>query len=113
MENYIENYEPTYSREVYKPSLMGISDYIFSCSYPISFMGAYFYSTLCLINIDPSVIIVNRNMTVLLAFLIGISGIISLFAYLRIPGNIPVIGAKLLPNGNSTIKTNIDSYSTY
>jgi hypothetical protein len=90
-----------------------VGDYIFSYAYPISFIGALFYSIASVVNIDPSTVVANKNVSVILNILVGTCGVISLFAFFRVSGNVPVIGNTLLPNGNDTIKTNLVSDSTY
>ena len=50
-----------------------------------------------------------KNISVLLNAFIGVCGILSLFAWLNIDNNVPAVGTILLPNGNQTIKSNINS----
>jgi hypothetical protein len=99
--------------EHYNPQFLYIGDYVFSYAYPVAFLGACFYGITSLINVDPSTIIANKNISVALNLFIGLCGVISLFAWLNFKGNVPVIGNTLLPNGNSTIKANVNSSSTY
>jgi len=84
-----------------------IGDIVFAYANPIAFIGALFYGVLSLMNIDPSIIIVNKTSSVFLNILISLCGIISMFAFFDRNGNIPIIGPTLLPNGNSTVKHNI------
>ena len=99
--------------EHFLPGFLYIGDYIFSYAYPLSFLGALFYSVASLVNIDPSTVIANKNVSVILNMGIGLCGIMSMFAFLQVKNNIPVIGTVLLPNGNQTIKTNFKIGSTY
>jgi hypothetical protein len=92
---------------------MYVGDYVFSFAYPISFIGACFYGIAAVVNIDPSTIITNKNVSVVINVTIGLCGILSLFAFLNITGNAPVIGPIILPNGNATIKQNSKSGTTY
>lgn len=99
--------------EHYNQGFLYIGDYIFSYAYPISFLGAAFYGVSSIGNIDTAAIVANKNITVALNVLVGLCGVISLFAFLSVNGNIPVIGVVLLPNGNQTIKQNVSSGTTY
>jgi len=90
-----------------------VGDYIFSYAYPISFLGALFYGVAAIANIDPAVLVANRNASVALNILIGVCGVVSLFAFLDYTGNVPILGSILLPNGNATIKRNLVSATTY
>ena len=96
-----------------KAQFMYVGDYVFSFAYPISFLGALFYSISSLVNIDPSTIIANRNISVLINILVGICGLLSMFAFLKLPDNLPFFGPILLPNGNVTIKSNVNAATTY
>jgi hypothetical protein len=100
-------------KEHYNTPYYLVGDYIFSYAYPISFVGALFYSIASIVNVDPSAIVANKNVTVMLNMLVGTCGVISLFAFFKVNGNIPIVGSILLPNGNETIKTNVTSGSTY
>lgn len=99
--------------EHYNAPLFYVGDYIFSYAYPVSFLGACFYGVASLVNVDPSTIIANKNISVMLNAFIGVCGVVSLFAWMQIAGNAPLIGTVLLPNGNETIKSNVNSKSTY
>ena len=95
------------------PQFLYIGDYIFSYAYPISFLGACFYGIASIINVNPATVIANPNVSVILNAFIGVCGVISLFAWLNISGNVPLVGNTLLPNGNATIKQNTSAASTY
>ena len=95
------------------PPFLYIGDYIFSYAYPVSFLGACFYGIASVVNIDPSSVVANKNVSVLLNAFIGVCGVLSLFAWLNVNGNVPVLGSTLLPNNNATIKQNVNSGSTY
>ena len=58
-----------------------IFDYLFYFAYPISFAGAIFYGLVSVVQIDPSTIIVNRNVAIILNIYIGICAIISIFIW--------------------------------
>jgi len=95
------------------PPFLYVGDYIFSYAYPVSFLGACFYGIASVVSVDPSTIIANKNLSVVLNVFIGLCGIISLFAWLNYGGNAPILGPTILPNGNKTIKQNVNSSSTY
>jgi hypothetical protein len=90
-----------------------IGDYIFSFAYPISFLGACFYGLVSVVQIDPSTIIANKNVSIAINLLIGLCGILSVFAWINFDRNVPILGPTLLPNGNKTIKSNLNAQSTY
>ncbi len=92
-----------------RPPFLYVGDMIFAYAYPVSFLGACFYGIASLISVDPSTIIANKNVSVLLNAFIGVCGVLSLFAWLNINDNVPAVGTILLPNGNDTIKQNINS----
>lgn len=97
----------------YNPQFLYVGDYIFSFAYPVSFLGACFYGIASLVNMNPADIVVNANIRVVLNVFIGVCGVISLFAWLNVAGNVPLLGNTLLPNGNATVKQNVTQASTY
>jgi hypothetical protein len=97
--------------EHYNDPFLIVGDYVFSYAYPISFVGALFYGVSAILNVDPSTIVANRNISVALNIIIGVCGMISLFVFLKI--KIPIFGPILLPNGSDTIKQNIISVTKY
>ena len=64
-----------------KPS--SVLDYIFMYSYMFAFVGAIFYAISSVVNIDPSTILVNKSMSVVLNAFIGLSGFVALCAWLN------------------------------
>jgi hypothetical protein len=82
--------------------LFSVGDYIFAYAYPLGFIGAILYSVLSLLNIDPSSIIANKNISVILSVLITTSGLISFFTWMH--QDVPILGNTLLPNGRGVIK---------
>ncbi len=63
-------------------SLIGdILIFIYNWVYPISFLGAMFYTGKQLIDADPSTIITNKNLTVVFNIIIMISGGISMYLW--------------------------------
>jgi len=90
-----------------------IGDYIFSLAYPVAFIGACFYGMASIVNVDPSTVIANKNLSIAINLFIGLCGILSLFSWFSVVGNAPVIGPTLLPNGNRTIKVDRKANSTY
>jgi len=65
-----------------------IADYIFYLSYPVSFTGAFFYGLISIMQMDPSTIIANRNMSIIINVYIGLCAIISIFIWFNINVNI-------------------------
>ena len=60
-----------------------ITDYIFMFSYLISFLGAIFFSMASLIQIDPSTLIANKNISFVLNLFIGVCGIVSMIIWVN------------------------------
>jgi len=56
-------------------------DYIFQYSYPISFIGAIFFCIAQIVVIDPSSILVNKNISIVVNIIICLSGFYSLFRW--------------------------------
>jgi hypothetical protein len=84
-----------------------IGDYIFAFAYPVAFLGASFYGIASVVQVDPFTVIANKNISVTLNIFVGICGILSLFAWIN--RDIPILGPTVLPNGNKTIKANLNS----
>ena len=74
------------------PSLM--SDYVFMYSYLVAFFGAILYAINQTINIDPLVIIANKNISMTVNLFIGACGFVSVFRFLR--WSIPYLEPKLM-----------------
>jgi len=60
-----------------------ITDYLFMFSYLISFVGAIFFAMASLVQIDPSTLIANKNVSFALNIFIGISGLVSMLIWLN------------------------------
>jgi len=71
-----------------------IWEYLFQFSFFVSFIGAIFFALTSLINIDPSSIIVNKNISFALNIFISISSIISMFVWFNM--NNPILGSTAL-----------------
>jgi hypothetical protein len=76
-----------------------IRNYIFEYAYPVAFVGSMFYGICSIINLDPSTVVANKNVSVVINGYIGVCGVIALFNwYQNTP--VPVIGTYLVPNQN-------------
>jgi hypothetical protein len=62
-------------------SPMKYLDYIFQYSYPISFIGAIFFCIAQIVVIDPSSILINKNISIVVNIIIFLSGLYSLFRW--------------------------------
>lgn len=71
-----------------------IPDYIFMWAFLFSFLGSIFYGVTAVINVDPSSLIVNKNVSVLINAIIGISGVVSLFVWYNM--DIPSLDSTVL-----------------
>ena len=56
--------------------------YLFNFSYILAFIGAIFYSVISLLNIDSSVILLNRNSSFIFNIIIGISGLFAMILWI-------------------------------
>jgi hypothetical protein len=71
-----------------------IPDFIFMWAFLLAFIGSIFFSLTSLINIDPSSIIVNKNVSFAFNLIIGIAGILSLFVWFNM--EIPALSRSLV-----------------
>lgn len=78
-------------------------DFLLQFSYPIAFIGAVFFGVASIVNFDPATVIANKNATVFINVLIGVTGLIGLFNWFNFTP-IPVIGPYILPNGQGVLK---------
>ena len=60
-----------------------IFDYLFMFSYLISFVGAIFFAMASLVQIDPSTLIANKNVSFALNLFIGVCGAISMLIWIN------------------------------
>ena len=75
------------------------TDLIISYAYPISFAGAVFYGVASIVNIDPSTIVANKNISVAINVIIGICGFVSIFYWFNQP--VPVLPGLLYTDGKN------------
>jgi uncharacterized membrane protein YuzA (DUF378 family) len=79
-----------------------VGDYIIPYSYLISFMGAILYGIVSILNINPSEIVANKTISIIIYIVIGICGYISLFDWLNIDD--PILTPILLPPNSKKLK---------
>jgi len=60
-----------------------ILDYVFMFAYLISFIGAIFFSMASLVQIDPSTIIANKNVSFAINLFIGVCGLVSMIIWVN------------------------------
>jgi len=82
-----------------------IPEYIFMYAFLFSFVGSVFYAFIGLLNIDIANIIVNKNVTLALNVVIGISGIVSIFTWFNM--DIPALDKTIL--NPKVVKTNVNN----
>ena len=82
-----------------------IPDYIFMWAFLLAFIGSIFFSLTSLVNVDPSSIIVNKNVSFVFNLIVGIAGIVSLFVWFNM--DIPALDKTLL--NPKVVKTNINA----
>lgn len=82
-----------------KPSQL--ADYVFQYSFIVSFLGASFFGITSLVAVDPTTIIANKNVSVALNVIVGISGFIALFVWYNL--QVPVLDGTLI--NSKTVKT--------
>ena len=85
------------------PGFLGVGDVVFAYAYPVSFLGALFYGIASIVSFDPSTVVANKNVSVILNAFIGVCGVISLFNWFN-QTPVPVLGSVLLPNGQKVVK---------
>jgi ABC-type amino acid transport system permease subunit len=83
-----------------------IPDYIFMWAFLLAFIGSIFFSLASLVNIDPSSIIVNKNVSFAINLIVGISGFVSLFVWFNM--EIPALSRTIL-NPNVVKKNSQDN----
>ena len=71
-----------------------IADYIFQYSFLISFIGAAFFGISSIVSFDPTTIIANKNISVVLNVLIGLAGFIALCVWYNM--NVPVLDGSVI-----------------
>ena len=81
-----------------------IPEYVFMWSFLFAFLGSIFYGITAIINIDPSSVIVNKNVSFIINAIIGISGIISIFVWFNM--DVPAIDKAVL--NPKVVKPNIN-----
>lgn len=82
-----------------------IPEYVFMYAYLFSFVGSVFYASVGLLNIDIASIIVNKNMTLAINVVIGISGIISTFVWFN--AEVPALNNSILDP--KVVKTRVNN----
>jgi hypothetical protein len=75
-----------------------VGDLIFSYSYLISFVGAFFYCITSLLNIDLTAIFINKTMEIVINVTIGLTSILSIYHWYN--QSAPIIGSVLISNQN-------------
>jgi hypothetical protein len=83
-----------------------IGDYIFAYAYPLAFVGAMFYGISSIVSFEPSTVIANKNIVVILNGFLGLCGLMALCNWYQ-QNPIPLIGPILLPNGQKVIKNQL------
>jgi len=81
-----------------------IPEYVFMYAFLFSFVGSVFYAFIGLLNIDIASIIVNKNITLALNVIIGVSGIISVFVWFNM--DIPALDIRIL--NPKVVKSNVN-----
>jgi len=91
-ENTTENYSGVVgnsgSKLVKSPSTL--YEYLFMFAFPVCFVGSIFYGVVSVINLDPSSIIVNKNIGVAINIYILACSVVSMFVWYNIPNPILV-----------------------
>jgi ABC-type amino acid transport system permease subunit len=82
-----------------------IPDYIFMWSFLFSFIGAIFFSLTQLVSVDPSSILVNKNVSLIVNIVVGVSGIVSMFVWFNM--DIPQLDKTIL--NAKVVKNNINN----
>ena len=78
-------------------------DYVLQYSYIISFLGAIMFSVSSIVSVDPTTIIANKNVSVVVNAIIGVCGFVAFCFWYNIPN--PVINNSL--SNPNTIKKSI------
>ena len=86
-------------------NINNLTSLLFSYSYPISMVGAMFYSIISVVQVDILSIITNKNVIILLNFIIGYSGITAIFYWFN--SDVPYIGTYFIKD-RSKIKESIN-----
>jgi hypothetical protein len=82
-----------------------IPEYIFMWSFLFAFLGSIFFAITSLVSVDPSSIIVNKNMSIVFNLVVGISGVISMFVWFNM--DIPELDRTVL--NPKVVKQNINA----
>jgi hypothetical protein len=82
-----------------------IPDYVFMWAFLFAFLGSIFFAVTSLISVDPSSIIVNKNMSIVFNLVVGISGIISMFVWFNM--EIPELSKTIV--NPKVVKQNINA----
>ena len=78
-----------------------IADYVFQYSFIVSFLGASFYGISSLVSVDPTTIVANKNVSVAMNAVIGLSGFIALFVWYNM--SVPILDGTVI--NSKTVKT--------
>ena len=71
-------------------------------SFPISFIGAVFYGITSIVSIDPTSIIANKNISIVINIYISVCSIVALFIWFNLSN--PLLNAVAF--NTKTVKTN-------
>jgi hypothetical protein len=82
-----------------------IPDYVFMWAFLFAFLGSIFFAVTSLVSVDPSSIIVNKNMSIVFNLVVGISGIISMFVWFNM--EIPELSKTIV--NPKVVKQNINA----
>jgi len=77
-----------YSNKIEQPTKLW--EWVFMYSYPVCFVGSIFYGIVSVVNLDPSSILVNRNVSVIFNVYIFACSIVSMFVWFNIDN--PILG---------------------
>ena len=62
-----------------------LTSFVFQYSFPMAFVGSIMYAITSSISVDMASIITNKNITVILNIIIGLSGLFSIFVWWNLP----------------------------
>jgi hypothetical protein len=82
-----------------------IPEYIFMWAFLFSFVGSIFYGITAIINVEPSSVIVNKNIAFIFNLIVGISGLIAMFVWFNM--DIPSLDRTIL--NPKVVKSNINA----
>ena len=80
-----------------------ITSFVFQYSYPMAMIGSILYSIVTTVSIDTLNIIGNEEALLFINIFIGVSGLISIFAWfnLPLPDRQSIVASPVKPNNNS------------